>query len=200
MLGQLPYYYINIFSFHFVSAPTLELEFLLFFCLSSQFNFHSLFLQGALMRIHFITVVFPGITQQTHQRWNNVDRQRSSTLFQRWYLVENESWADVHLSTLFQRWQNNVETTLIELRRFNVDEPTLFQRWNLVENESSTDICLSTLFQRWWLNFVSTLILGWKGMLSQRVFIGVEKTALKQLCQYLWYWGLLERGSIIKQN
>ena len=47
-----------------------------------------------------------------------------STLFQRWYLAENESWADVHLLTLFQRWQNNVETTLIELRRFNVDEPT----------------------------------------------------------------------------
>ena len=31
--------------------------------------------------------------------------------------------------TLFQRWQNNVETTPIELRRFNVDEPMLFQRW-----------------------------------------------------------------------
>ena len=36
----------------------------------------------------------------------------------------------------FQFWQTNVETTLTELRRFNVDEPILFQHWNLVENES----------------------------------------------------------------
>ena len=42
-----------------------------------------------------------GKTQQIHQRWNNFDRQRSSTLFQCWYLVENGSWADVHLSNLF---------------------------------------------------------------------------------------------------
>ena len=88
-------------------------------------------------------------------------------LFQRWNLVENENWADVCLSTLSQRWQNNVETTLIELR---------------------------------WFNVVSTLILGWKGKLSQRNFIGVQKTALKQLCQYFLYWGSLESGSIIKQN
>ena len=71
----------------------------------------------------------PANTSTLNRRWNNVDRQASSTLFQRWYLVENESWADVHLSTLFQRWQNNVETTLIELRWFNVDDPMLFQRW-----------------------------------------------------------------------
>ena len=96
--------------------------------------------------------------QQTHQRWINVDRQRSSTLFQCWYLAENESWADVHLSTLFQRCQNNVKTTLIELRRFSVDEPTLFQRWNLVENESWVDVCLSTLFLRWENNAETTLI------------------------------------------
>ena len=90
---------------------------------------------------------FPANASTLNQRWNNVDHQRSSTLFQRWYLVENESWADVHLSTLFQRCQNNVQTTLT--RRFNVDEPKLFQRWNLVENESWADVCLSSLFQRW---------------------------------------------------
>ena len=77
---------------------------------------------------------------------------------QRWYLVENESWADVHLPTLFQRWRNNVETILIELRRFNVDEPTLFQRWNLIENESWAEVCLSTLFQLWQNNVETTLI------------------------------------------
>ena len=97
-----------------------------------------------------------------NQRTNNIDRQRSSTLFQRWYLAENETWANVHLSALFQRWQNNVDTRLIELSQFNVDEPMLFQRWNLIENESWADACLK---------------------LSQRMFIGVEKTVLKQLCQ-----------------
>ena len=51
--------------------------------------------------------------QQTHQRW---------------CLVENESWAGVCLSTLFHHWQNNVETTLIELCWFNVDDQMLFQR------------------------------------------------------------------------
>ena len=67
--------------------------------------------------------------RQTYQRWINVDCQRPSTLFQRWNLVENESWADVYLLTLFLGWQNNAETTLIELRWFNVDDPILFQRW-----------------------------------------------------------------------
>ena len=49
-------------------------------------------------------------------------------LFQRWNLVENESWANVCLSMLFQRRQNNVETILTELRRFNFDDPMLLQR------------------------------------------------------------------------
>ena len=53
-----------------------------------------------------------------------------STLFQRrwisvvlnWYLVENESWAESCLSMMFQRWKINIETTLIELRRFSNDD------------------------------------------------------------------------------
>ena len=72
---------------------------------------------------------FPANRSTLNQRWNNVDRQSSSTLFERWYLVANESWADVCLLTLFRRWQKNFETTLIELRWFNVDDPMLFQRW-----------------------------------------------------------------------
>ena len=60
------------------------------------------------------------LPQQTHQRWNKVDRQRSSTLFQHWYLVENESWAKVNLSTLFQRWNNVDRITLIQRRWTNV--------------------------------------------------------------------------------
>ena len=71
--------------------------------------------------------IIPANTSTLNRHGNNVDYQRSSTLFEGWYLVENESWADVHLSTLFQRWKKNVEATSIELGRFNVDEPTLFQ-------------------------------------------------------------------------
>ena len=156
---------------------------------------------------------------QTHQRWNNVDCQRSSTLFQHGYLVENESWADVHLSTLFQSWQNNVEATSTELRWFNIDEPILFQRWNLVEIESWADVCSSTLFQRWennieritsiqcWgPNVVSTLIFGWEWKLNQHMFIGVASTLRKQHwnnfvnCCIDLYWCSLESGSKTKQN
>ena len=110
------------------------LKCIFFFILTCCFN----------LLFHAITFI-PANTLTLNQRWNNIDPQRSSTLLQRWYLIENESWADVHLSTLFQDWQNNIETTLIELLRFNVDEPKLFQRWNLVENESWADVCLSTL-------------------------------------------------------
>ena len=116
---------------------------------------------NVIMTITSIIQNFPANTSSLNQRWN-VDRQCSSTLifgwkwklswrifidvvstliellrfnvdeptlFQRWNLVENESWADVCLSTLFQHWQNNVETALIELCWFNVDDPMLFQRW-----------------------------------------------------------------------
>ena len=72
------------------------------------------------------------LPQQTHQRWNKVDRQRSSTLFQHWYLVENESWAKVHLSTLFQRWNNVDRITLIQRRWTNVVSTLKFGwKWKL---------------------------------------------------------------------
>ena len=69
----------------------------------------------------------------TKQRWNNVDRitsiqRRWTKVFQRWNLIENQSWADVCLST-FQRCQNNVETTLTELQWFNADNSVLFHYW-----------------------------------------------------------------------
>ena len=96
----------------------------------------------------------PANTSTLNRRWNNVDRQASSMLFQRWYLVENESWGDKHFSKLFQCWQNNVETTSIKLHQFNVDDPTLFQHWYLVEDESWANVCLSTLgiFTKQWVN------------------------------------------------
>ena len=60
-LGRLPYYYTNFFSFHFLSTATLNCNFFYFFCFLSQFIFHSLFLQGFLIRTHFLTAVFPAI-------------------------------------------------------------------------------------------------------------------------------------------
>ena len=95
---------------------------------------------------------FPANTSTLKQRWSSTFINVETTSF-----VENESWTDTHLSTLFQRWQNNVETTSIELRWFNFDEQMLFQRWNLVEIESWADVCLSTLFQHWQNNVETTL-------------------------------------------
>ena len=164
MLGQPPYYYINIFSFHFVSTPTLELEFFLFFCLSLQFNFHSLFLQGALMRIHFITVVFPAITLQTHQRWNNVDRQRSSTLMFGWkWKLSRRTFIDVVSILSKQRWNNVDGITSIQRRWTNVVS-TLKFGWKWKFSRHMFMDVVSTLR----LNFVSTLILGWKGSLLRK--------------------------------
>lgn len=60
------------------------------------------------------------VSQETRQRWNNVDCQFSLNLVFRWYLVGNGNWIDVCLSKLFQRWQKNFGTTLIELFFFNV--------------------------------------------------------------------------------
>ena len=82
----------------------------------------------------------------------NVDEP---TLLQRWNLIENGNWADVCLSTLFQRWQNNVETTLIELRWSNVDDPMSFQCWYYVEKESWVNGCSSVLRKLHWKNFVN---------------------------------------------
>ena len=90
----------------------------------------------------------------------------TSTLKRRWLstfinvvskLIFGWKWANVHLWTLFQCWQNNTKRASIELHPFNDDEPTLFQRWNLVENESWADVCLWTLFQRWDNNVETTM-------------------------------------------
>ena len=93
-----------------------------------------------------------GKTTLIELRWFNVDEPM---LFQRWNLVQNETWADVCLSTLFQRWNNT-------------DKTTLKQQWqNYVD-------------QRWWPNVVSTLIVSWKWNLSQRMFIRVASRLRKQ--------------------
>ena len=96
----------------------------------------------------------PTNTSTLNQRWNNVGRQRSSTLIFGWkWKLSRHTFIDVVSTVTKQRW-NNVD----RLRRFNVDESTLFQRWNMVENESWADVCFSTLFQRWQNNVETTWI------------------------------------------
>ena len=51
-------------------------------------------------------------TSTPNHRLNNVDHQCSSSLFQYLYFVENESWHDLYLSTLFQSWNNIVFSIL----------------------------------------------------------------------------------------
>ena len=48
------------------------------------------------------------VSQETRQRWNNVDCQFLLNLVFRWYLLGNGNWIDVCLSKLFQRWQKKL--------------------------------------------------------------------------------------------
>ena len=68
------------------------------------------------------------------------------------------------LSTLFQRWQNNVETTLKELRQFNVNETIFNVNIWLKMNVESTHVNrhhgmliynASMLRKQHWNNFVN---------------------------------------------
>ena len=67
----------------------------------------------AYKRLYYV----PVHTSTSNQRWNNVDHQCSSTLFKLLYLVENENWTDVYLSTLFQLWNEVVFSTLKLVRK-----------------------------------------------------------------------------------
>ena len=83
------------------------------------------------------------LSQKIHPRLINVETMLIVNVDQRCFNAD--IWLEMkvkstYILTLFQRWQNNIETTMMELRRFNVDEPTLFQCYNLVENESWTDV------------------------------------------------------------
>ena len=77
------------------------------------------------------------VAQQTHQPWINVEAKLIVNFHQRCFNVD--IWLKVKFEPTyiyrccFNVGKYNVETTLIELRRFNVEEPILFQRWNLVE-------------------------------------------------------------------
>ena len=86
------------------------------------------------------------------------------------FVIHGHGYPSKHINV--EIWlKKKAESTYVYRRCFNVDK----QRRNNVDRV--------TLIQCWWPNVVSTLILGWKGKLSQRMLISVEKVALKQFCQ-----------------
>ena len=131
-------------------ADTIVLEWDWYNCSQRDFDF----LTCILFCILFIyTSKHINVESTLKQRWSSTFINIVSTLIFVWkWKLSRRTFIDV-----FQRWQNIVEATSMELRRFSVDESTLFQRWNLVEKESSADVCLSTLFQRWQNNVETTL-------------------------------------------
>ena len=135
----------------------------------------------------------------------------SQQTYQRWYLVENKSWTDVHLSTLFQHWQmkqrqqNYVDLMSMNQCCFSVEiwlkfklEPTyVYWRCFNVSRQGWNNIERITSIQCRWPNVVSALIFGWKWKLNRRMFIGIasmlRRQPLKQLCQLL-HWSVLMCG------
>ena len=105
------------------------------------------------MRIHFITVVFPAITQQTHQRWNNVDRHTF-----------------INVSTLIFGWKWKLSRRTI----IDVVSTLAKQHWNNVDRITS--------IQRRWTNVVSTLKFDWKWKFSRHMFLDVVSTLMTQFC------------------
>ena len=61
MLCRLPYYYIKFFFFVLFLLIPWTVIFSFFLFIITIHNFHSLFLQGFLMRTYFFTAVFPAI-------------------------------------------------------------------------------------------------------------------------------------------
>ena len=157
--------------------------------------------------------LLPLLSQQIQQRWSSTFINVFSTLIFGWkWKLSRHTFIDVVSTLAKKRWNSVDRITLIRRRWTNVVSTLKFgwkwklsrrmfidgvstlkkQRWNNIERTTS--------IQCWWPKVVAMLIFGWKGKLSQHMFIGVEKTALKHLCQYLLYWCSLENGSITKQS
>ena len=116
-------------------------------------------------------------TLTSNQRWNKVDRQHLSTLFQRWYLVKNQSWADLYLLTLFQHWNVVAFSTLKHGYHNFTSIVSYHQNWFWFQSKFN-------LFQRWECNVDSTLI-----SCGQKCFLGVlifhRKTPVPQFLQLI---------------
>ena len=102
-------------------------------------------------KFKYFMCIMSSVSQRTHQRWFNVETTLIVNIHQRCFDVY--IWLNMKVEpTYIYRRCFNVETTSIELHRFNVDKITLFQRWNFR--------------------------LKWK--LSRRMFIDVVSTLIKQ--------------------
>ena len=93
--------------------------------------------------VYFIT------SQQTHQRWINV-----------------EIWLKMKVEPTYVYWRcfNVDKTLLIELGWFNVDDSVLFQCWYYVEKKSWVNACSSVLRKQDWNNLSIFVVLNftWK--------------------------------------
>ena len=134
-------------------------------------------------------------TQQTHERWIKAETTLIANVHRRcfnvyiWLKMKVEPtylyWRCFNISktTLKQRWLNHVDSTSMNQSCFNVEiwlkmkvEPTYIYRCCFKVDKTTLKKRFTSI-QCWWPNVVSTLIFCWKGKLSQRMFIGVEKSA-----------------------
>ena len=126
-------------------------------------------------------------TQQTHQRWINVESTLIVNVHQRCFNIDIWLKMKVEPTYIYRGCFNVGKTTLIDLVDsmsmnqccFNIEiwlkmkfELTyVFRRCFNVEKQRWNKIDRITWIQGRWLNVVSTLIVSWKWNLSQGMFI-----------------------------
>ena len=80
-------------------------------------------LQQCPEKVVWVSMICKAQIQQTHQCWINVKTT---------FIVNVHSWADLHLSTLFERWNNVDRITSIQSRWTNVVSTLKFDwKWKL---------------------------------------------------------------------
>ena len=125
----------------------------------------------------------------------------TSTLIFRWkWKLSRRIFFDF-LSTLAKQRQNYVDSTSINQRCFNVE---IWLKMK-VETMNVYGRCFNvdkTTLKQHWENYVNSTSMN-QLCFNVDVYRGcfdVQKTALKQLCQYMLCWCSLENGSIVKQS
>ena len=142
--------------------------------------------------LQFSKVMQRYITQKTHQCWTNVETTLIKTfgnvvsmlIFGGKCKLSRRTFIEVVSTLAKQRWNNLDRITLIQRRWTNVVATLKFGwKWKLSLRMFVRDnVERITSIQCQWPSVVSMLIFDWKEKSSQHIFIGVEKTALKQLC------------------
>ena len=101
-------------------------------------------------------------------------------LFQRWYLVKNEIWANLRLSRLFQGWNEVVFSTLI------------YGYHNFIIIVSSQQTCFWCQLR---FNVVSTLT----STLNQRLQYDVDSTLISRRPISRLYFNIYQRWNNVKR-